>query len=156
MRKSDFYIQPSRPDRTESVIPMVAPGPTQANVYRYLDVLIRYAGVGITGTAVHYVFLLLLVSVAGPVAASTMGAIAGCIVNFHLARTWVFGDRVVHALAFRRFVSVAAVGVAVNGLLMTLLTPMLPLIAAQLVATATVFLVTFALNDNWSFSERRS
>ena len=83
--------------------PMI-PAPDRSGLYafaqRYLNVLMRYAGVGIVGTSAHYLLLLGLSGLMNPVTASTIGAIVGMVLNFRLARRYVFADRSKKSLAF--------------------------------------------------------
>ena len=125
-------------------------------VRRYLLLITRYAGVGIIGTICHYFLLFFLIAAMNPVAASTIGAVAGCIVNFYLARCYVFDDRNHTPFAFPKFAAVAAGGVGINALVMYLLTPVLTVIVSQLIATATVLITGFVSNNIWSFREYRT
>ena len=59
-------------------------------VQRYLNVFLRYAGIGIIGTTAHFAVLFLMVGLTTPVVASTLGAITGCVTNFRLSRSYVF------------------------------------------------------------------
>ena len=112
---------------------------------------VLYGGAGAIGTAVHFVVLFLALGFARPVLASTLGAIAGCIINYLLARHLVFaaGD----SRSFPKFVTVAGCTVIVNAILMQSLVPVFPLLGAQIIATATAFILGFGLNKSWTFSE---
>lgn len=123
---------------------------------RYLNVFMRYTGIGIIGTVMHFLLLYLLIGPMGAVAASTMGAIAGCVVNFLLARTYVFSERQAQIFAFPKFATVAIGGIALNASMMSSLTLISPVFISQMVSTGTVFLFGFLLNNFWSFYERRS
>ena len=116
----------------------------------------RYAGVGIIGTMVHFLILALLVEFMTAVAASTTGAIAGCVTNFRLAKAFVFTTRPADTVAFPRFATVAIGGIALNAAMMATLTPLLPVYVSQVAASAIVLMSGFLLNSAWTFSEYRS
>ena len=56
--------------------------------------LIAYAGVGLVGTGTHFMVLFAAVDFVGPVIASSLGAIVGGIINYYLARDFVFLSQV--------------------------------------------------------------
>ena len=147
----DAHAVPKSP-----VIPMPVESTTLALVQRYLNVFMRYAGVGIIGTMVHFLILLLLVDFTTPVLASTVGAIAGCITNFRLARSYVFTARANQLLVFPKFATVAIAGIGLNAAIMLMFTPFLPVIVCQLAATGIVFMTGFLLNNCWSVCEYRA
>ena len=113
--------------------------------------LLRYALAGAAGTLLHYTILFAFLPVLAPVIASTIGAIAGLIVNFQLAHRWVFRGRDGLRYPFVKFVVVALVGIGVNAAILSLMILYLPVLAGQLIATACVLLVGYVLNDLWSF-----
>lgn len=133
------------------MVPMPDKSATLAFVQRYLNVFLRYAGVGIVGTMIHFLILVLLLDFTTPVVASTAGAIAGCITNYHLAKTYVFTARLNRQLDFPKFVTVAVGGVMLNASAMFALTPFLPVLACQALATGLVLATGFLLNSAWSF-----
>ncbi|MBT8080041.1 MAG: GtrA family protein [Gammaproteobacteria bacterium] len=120
-----------------------------------LGLFTRYAGAGAAGTGIHFLVLLLLDDYLGAVAASSLGALAGLVVNFHLARSLVFNGRQVGPGALRRFSAVACGGFAVNATMMATLTPAMSAFSAQIIATGTVFCAGFLLNNAWTFNEQR-
>ena len=73
-----------------------------------------YAGAGSIGTAAHFIILLATHKTAGPVIASTIGAVAGCVINYFLAREIVFRSNAPYEGSFPRFAAVAIAGIAVN------------------------------------------
>lgn len=147
----DAHAVPQSP-----VIPMPVKSTTRALVQRYLCVIMRYAGVGIIGTVVHFLILLLLVDFTTPVVASTVGAIAGCITNFQLVRNYVFTARAKQLLVFPKFATVAIGGIGLNAAIMLALNPLLPVIVCQVAAIGIVFVTGFLLNNCWSFGEYRA
>ena len=78
-----------------------------------------YAMVGLAGTAGQYAFLITAVSMGmmGPAPASSLGAIAGAIINFVLNTLVTFRGRLTLATA-GRFFATAALAAAANGLMM--------------------------------------
>ncbi len=116
--------------------------------------MLRYGAAGAMGTAAHYVLLFLLLGALGAVVASTIGAAIGALVNFLLARHWVFADRRELRFALPKFAVVAAVSLGVNAAILSLMILSLPVFSAQLVATGCAFLTGYVLNDAWTFYER--
>ena len=115
--------------------------------------LALYGAAGAVGTACHFAVLLVTVHVLGPVLASTLGAILGCIVNYVLSRQLVFASTTSYARSFPRFVSVAILGIAVNAAIMAAFVDTLPLLLSQALATSTVLLLGYTLNNRWTFDE---
>ena len=90
----------------------------------------------------------------GPVLASTLGAIVGCIVNYNLARQFVFSSTLAIGYSFSRFVAVAIFGIAVNALVIMTFVEVLLLALNQALATGTVLLLGYTLNKRWTFYDR--
>ena len=118
---------------------------------------IHFAAVGGLGTAAHYLVLGALVELAGtPVlAATTAGAVAGAVVNYVLNRRVTFTSDASHAVALPKFLMVATAGAGLNWVMVALLLhgAGIHYVIAQLAATATVLLLTFAGNHLWTFRE---
>lgn len=118
--------------------------------------LLLYGIVGLMGTAVQYAILVALVEfglVTHPAAASSAGAVAGAVINYFLNYYLTFQATSRHKATLPKFTIIAAVGLAVNGALMALLTAIgIQYLAAQIIATACVFLSTFTLNSFWTFN----
>jgi putative flippase GtrA len=116
---------------------------------------LRYATAGVAGTAVQYLVLIVLVQAAaiGAVVASTLGAVAGALVNYHLNHRYTFNSDKPHARALPRFATVALAGVAVNAAVLALMLAFVTphYLLAQLAATAAVLLAGFAVNRAWTF-----
>jgi putative flippase GtrA len=113
--------------------------------------LLRYAIVGGTGTSLHYGLMYLLLGSLTPVVASTIGAVAGLVCNYTLARAWVFADRESLSFPFVKFVLVALSGVGVNAAILSLAVLSMPVWTAQVCATICTFFAGFTLNNLWSF-----
>jgi len=118
---------------------------------------LKFAGVGVVGTAAQYTTLFVLVHFADiyPVAASTAGFILGAFVNYYLNYIFTFESSKPHFEAMPKFFSVAAVGLLLNGLIMEFFISFFsfPYIIAQLIATGLVLLWNFAANRMWTFME---
>jgi putative flippase GtrA len=116
---------------------------------------LRYALVGAAGTLAQYVILVVLVEAgwAGVVAASTLGAIAGALVNYALNRRYTFASDSPHVRSLPRFMLVAAAGIVVNAAVLALLEryTALPYLVSQVIATAFVLVAGFVANRTWSF-----
>jgi len=115
---------------------------------------VRFGAVGLIGTACHYTVLISLVQGlhSRPVAASTLGAIVGALVNYILNRRLTFASDRPHREALPRFMAVAIVGFGLNAAIMALLIYWsLHYILAQVIATSAVLLLTFGANRWWTF-----
>ncbi len=109
------------------------------------------------GTAAHYLLLISLVELLGAneVAASTAGATLGAVVNYVLNRRFTFASGKSHGEALTKFLIIAALGLALNSLLMFMLVELLGLyyLIAQVLTTGLVLLWNFAGNRFWTFSD---
>ncbi|MFT5139122.1 MAG: putative flippase GtrA [Lysobacterales bacterium] len=116
--------------------------------------LLRYAAIGVSATAVHYLIMAVLVNSGWfPVFASTVGAVAGAIVAYIANRRWTFS--VNHTTSrMLRFMSVALLGLVMNAVLLMIFQIWFieSIIGAQLLTTLIVFVVTFFINLVWSFA----
>ena len=116
---------------------------------------LRYGVAGSVGTALQFVILVALVQfVRVPaVAASTLGAVAGAIVNYKLNHRWTFDSSRHHGHALPRFAAVALAGLLMNALVMSAMLRIVGAhyLAAQVVATGVVFLCAFFVNRSWTF-----
>ncbi len=115
--------------------------------------LVLYGGAGAVGTAAHFAVLFAALGLVGPVIASTMGAIVGCVINFFLARQYVFASTASCTHSFPRFVSVATFGVALNAVIINAFVDVLPIVLNQAVASGAVLLLGFVFNKRWTFNE---
>jgi len=116
---------------------------------------VRYAGAGVIGTAAHYAVLVALVqgAQAGPVAASTAGAIVGAGINYLLNHRFTFASGQSHRRALPRFAAVAAAGVVLNALVLAAVLALAGphYLVAQVVATLAVLLAGYLANRAWTF-----
>jgi putative flippase GtrA len=116
-----------------------------------------YSFVGAIGTVVHYVVLVAGVDGLGltPVAATSIGAFCGAVINYLLNHRFTFRSRKSHRDASVTFFWVAAAGVVVNGLVVgeCLRAGAMHYLAAQMLATALVLVLGYIANRRWTFKE---
>jgi len=116
---------------------------------------VKYAIAGAGGTAVQYAILFALVELAAapPVFASTVGAVAGALVNYVLNYHYTFQSRRPHREAATRYLTVSVVGIVLNAavLALAMTLPGMHYFVAQLLATATVLIAAFLANRTWTF-----
>jgi len=115
---------------------------------------LRYAGAGAAGTLLQYALLVVLVQAqwAGAVVASTLGAIAGALVNYVLNHRFTFASRRAHGTALPRFAAVAAIGIVLNALVVaTLVNAGAHYLVAQVAATGLVLVAGYLANRAWTF-----
>jgi putative flippase GtrA len=119
--------------------------------------LARYGLIGAVGTAAHYAGMALLLW-AGVAAlyATQVGSAIGALVNYLLLSAAYRVDANAHWRTGPKFVLTALLAWFLNGLLFGLLHGLLGLSAwpAQLLVTALVFGLGFALNHYWTFRLR--
>jgi putative flippase GtrA len=115
---------------------------------------VRYTLVGAVATAVHYALLAALVEcLHGPAwVGSGVGAVVGAQVAFFGNRGFTFAHRGDVAPAWVRFMGTAMAGallgmaIVAGGVLVGL-----HYLLAQVIATGTSLLLTFAINRAWTF-----
>jgi putative flippase GtrA len=114
-----------------------------------------FAGVGIVGTAAHYLALLSLIKFAyvRPVAASSAGFMLGALVNYGLNYCITFHSQKRHREAMVKFFAVALVGLVLNFSIMKLGTEVLTqnYLVIQVIATGIVLTWNFIANRSWTF-----
>ena len=116
--------------------------------------LLRYALVGAVATASHWGLMALLVEAGGlrPWLASGVGAVLGAQVAFVGNRRYTFAHQGPWWPAWWRFMGTAALGAVVGMALVAAGTALAwHYLLAQMVATALVLLLTFAVNRVWAF-----
>ncbi len=115
-----------------------------------------FAACGLVGTACHYATMIGLVQGAllPPVAASVAGFLVGMVINYALNYRITFRSRKRHQEAATKFLVVAGCGLALNTVLMHLLTGPAGLhyVVAQACATMLVLLWNFFANQSWTFA----
>ena len=119
--------------------------------------LAQYATMGAVGTAAQYCVLFGLVEsgTASALTASTLGFVAGAVINYLLNYRFTFRSRKSHQETFIRFMTVALLGLIVNSLIMGVATRLarLDYLLAQIIATGAVLATTFVTNRGWTFRE---
>ena len=116
---------------------------------------LAYAGAGVIGTACHYTIMVVLLQagIFHVVQASTVGAVAGGVINYLLAHRQVFRSTVEHRIAALRFTIVAILGIGLNAAVLGISAPALGAFSGQITASVAVLLCGFTLNRSWSFRE---
>lgn len=116
--------------------------------------LVRFALVGGVATGVQYLTLIALVREAGiwPPVASAIGFVVSAVGNYLLNYYFTFRSGRSHGVAAAKFMALAAVGLAINSVLMQVLVGAgWHYILAQVCATVVVFLWNFVGNSLWTF-----
>jgi putative flippase GtrA len=117
-----------------------------------------FTGVGAIGTGGHYMTLVLLVHLGNlaPVYASTAGFAVGACINYVLNYRYTFHSHKKHSEALVKFMLVALLGVAINGLIMYLGTEWMQInyLLVQIFATGIVLLSNFSFNKLWTFAHK--
>ena len=114
---------------------------------------LKFAAAGAVGTVCHYATLVLWVEVlALPVVAGALaGFCVGALVNYLLARRFVFDSDRPHGSALPRFAVVATAGAAINtGIVALLYGGGVHYLVAQAVATVAVLACNFIANRHWT------
>jgi putative flippase GtrA len=118
---------------------------------------LRFALVGAVATCIQYTILIALVHGrdVSPTLASSLGFIAGAVVNYILNYRFTFRSRSQHGPAVAKFVLLAGVGLLLNAGLMRLLVGAgWNYLLAQVCATGIVLLWNFSGNSLWTFRDR--
>lgn len=121
---------------------------------RRLLQFLTYAMVGAVGTLAQYAVLVVSVSMhwLTPIIASVIGAMVGGTINYILNARITF-RATAHSSALNKFAITALLGVAVNGLMMTILVDVFlqHYFFAQIVSTIIVLVFTYVINVSWTF-----
>jgi putative flippase GtrA len=125
------------------------------NSYKTAGQMGRFACVGALATLVQYGILIFLVQVFGinPVLSSVLGFLCSICLNYYLNYRITFCATTAHSKTIGMFFLVAAVGLFLNAVLMSLCVNLLHwnYIAAQVTATGCVFIWNFTANKLWTF-----
>ena len=115
-----------------------------------------FAGVGAIGTLAHYTVLIVLVQfwAVDPVFASSIGFIAGAIINYILNYHFTFQSDKRHAEALTKFLIVATIGAGINGFIMYIgvENTSINYMVVQIFATCVVLLWNYVVNKLWTFT----
>lgn len=116
---------------------------------------VKFAGVGVVGTASHYTVLLVLVNflATNAVVASCFGYVVGGIVNYVLNHQFTFESSEPHTLAAPKFFAIAFVGFFINASAMSFFLNYFDLhyLVSQIIATSIVLTWNFVGNACWTF-----
>jgi putative flippase GtrA len=119
---------------------------------------VRFAGVGVIGTSVHYLTLIFFVQVISvdPLLSSVIGFILGALVNYFLNYHITFRSTKQHREAMIKFFTVALIGLTLNSFIMALAIKIFSLyyLSAQVTATGVILMWNFAGNRLWTFGEK--
>jgi putative flippase GtrA len=119
--------------------------------------LARYALVGLLAVAIHYAALIVLVELTsvGKVLASIVGFCLAIPVNYHFQHRWVFQSQNGHRVALPRYLTVTAIGLAINAVAFNGgLEVGLPYLLAQAIAIVLVVGFNFMANRVYTFGGR--
>jgi putative flippase GtrA len=114
----------------------------------------RFAMAGGAGTAVHYLVLAGLVTLAGiaPGRAAFTGAAVGACAIYLLNRRYTFASSRSHAQTLPRFALMASAGAVLNGVLVGLLSGAgVYFLLAQVMATGVILVINFIVSKLWIF-----
>jgi putative flippase GtrA len=117
--------------------------------------LLRFVLVGGVATGLQYVILIALVKGMGiwPAVASGVGFVISAVANYLLNYHFTFRSDRPHAPAVAKFMTLVAVGLSINIVLMQLLLGAgWYYLFAQVCATAVVLVWNFAGNSVWTFA----
>lgn len=118
---------------------------------KILRLLIRYLSSSFIATLVHLVVFASLLRYCGPMFSTLVGGFTGALLAYGLSRRWVFAQRNCNK---QRFAITAASQIAVNTLVVTLMTQWgAPPYFAQLTAMAVVTVQGFTINNFWVFKD---
>jgi putative flippase GtrA len=119
-----------------------------------------YALMGAFGTGIHYAVMIALVEtgLCGVLAATSLGALAGAVVNYLLNFRFTFAVAVDHRISGPKFACIAVSGFLLNALLMQVLAVhyALPYLLAQVVTTLVVLVFGYVANARWTFKTHAS
>lgn len=115
----------------------------------------KYLGASLVGTVAHYSLLAFLVGfgVFRPVAASVCGAAVGALIIYLLNYHLTFRSTKGHRESLTRFGLVAACGLILNGIILSLALHRLgwALGPSQVLTTGAQFFAVFLVNRRWTF-----
>lgn len=119
---------------------------------------IKYTSAGGLATIVHYVVFFAVIHLTSRPAwqatlfASIIGALVAYLLNYH----YTFLSKVAHLVLLPKFLVVATLGVIVQTFIVAALNQHwhLHYLLAQIIATGFGLVLTFSINNFWTFNER--
>lgn len=121
--------------------------------------VIRYACVGLAGTAIHFgttVFLVEVISWAPPIS-SVIGFIITVLVSYMLNRSWTFSHITSNRATFLRYIVVSCSGALLTYAIMAATTQILSwhYMIGQILIVTIIPLTNFLLNYYWTFLPKK-
>jgi putative flippase GtrA len=121
-----------------------------------IELFLKYTAAGGVATTVHYAIFLVLIDAAlwvpwkATLLAASIGALVAYVLNYH----FTFYSTAIHRIILPKFLLVAALGVLIQTLIVAMLNQHwhLHYLLAQLIATCIGLIVTFLINDFWTFA----
>lgn len=121
-----------------------------------IEPFIKYTSAGGLATAVHYVIFFIIIHIMSWVPwqatliASTGGALVAYILNYH----YTFSSKVRHSTLLPKFLVVAVLGVLAQTLIVAILNQHwhFHYLLAQIIATGFGLILTFLINNFWTFA----
>ena len=124
--------------------------------YTVVRQFVSFCVLGTVGTLAHYIVLVLGVELGGgPVVFSTLGFIAGGLVNHALSYYYIFRSYSAHPYTITKFFTVAIFGLGLNTIVFSYAIYALRLhyLVGQVLATGIVVIWNFVGNRWWAFRE---
>ena len=123
----------------------------------WLHQFIRFFGVGLIATGLHYLVMVLLVTGLGvnPVPAAALGSLAGAVLSYFLNYRFTFASTGPRTTTALKFGLVAGSGMLLNVALVSLFVEWAGLhyLLAQVITTGILLCWNFAINKIWTFKE---
>lgn len=124
----------------------------------WLRQLLSFIGIGGFCTALQYIILFILTELFGihPTISSTTGYTLSAVANYLLNKRITFKSDTAHTKALPRFITVVAIGIILNWIVLDFFYSMLHLhyFASQIIASVVVLFWNFGANKIWTFSEK--
>jgi len=119
---------------------------------------IKFTGIGVIGTAVQYAVLLFFATFlhVSPIISTSLGFIAGALVNYTLNYLFVFISNKKHTFALPRFLLVALCGLILNGIFVWFGINLFDLhyLVAQILSSAVILIWNFTMHKLWTFQDK--
>lgn len=126
------------------------------SLYTVVRQFVSFCVLGTVGTLAHYIVLVLGVELGGgPVVSSTLGFIAGTLVNYALGYYYIFRCSGSHSHTITKFFTVAMFGLGLNTLVLSgaVYGLRFHFLVGQVLATGIVAIWNFVGNKWWTFRE---
>jgi len=148
-REDDFLMISASKAVTQPSIP------AQKTQHTILSQFFYFTGVGVVGTLIQYVVLLVSrnQTTAPPILASGVGFVLGAFVSYILNYRYTFRSVKNHREAITKFMAVVLIGLLLNTFVMLVGAEFFVLhyLLAQILATVIVLIWNFSVNILWTF-----